>query len=546
MSLLAIAFIVGTTVAPAEPPASCTAMWRFNETIGSLPDRKAAYAKLRNIADQCIRDGGDGNAYIFRGHGAYDAGDLKSAESDYREATTLLPASAPAHFDLGLVEFALGNLDAAIAEYTTYIAIKGNEPDGYNARAKIYLAKRDLVHAIADETQAISLRADFTDGYRVRAEARLLSDDFDGAIADCTAGLAAGGTGGFHALRGAAYRHKKEFVHAAADLDIAVRNEPDDPLGWKERAQLEMDRSQWDAAIPDFRQALVLDPQSVWAHQSLGMILRQQKQYDASIAEYGKAIAVTPDAWDLYLGRALSEFHKQDYAATVADDTTALSKNPVSEAALSNRGFAYRHLGKLDEAIADLTRALAMVPNDDAALVERGIAHRQKHEYDGAEADYDAAISDDPKDSIAILDRGMLWQDEKRFDRAEADFDASAALDPGSWKAQTGRCRIRAIRNHDLAAGLDACNRALQIVPGDFDALDGRGFIKFRLGDLAGALADYDAALASRPRAAGSLYMRGVVKLRLGRAADGKVDADAAAAIDPDIVSVYAGYGVSP
>lgn len=107
-----------------------------------------------------------------------------------------------------------------------------------------------------------------------------------------------------------------------------------------------------------------------------------------------------------------------------------------------------------------------------------------------------------------------------------------------------------AVGQHDRAIlgrlkdALADCNRALELKPGDADALDTRGFTYLKMKSYDAAIANYNAALKAKPKLAPSLYGRGGAKLAKGNAASGGADIAAARKIDPGVADELARYGI--
>ena len=96
-----------------------------------------------------------------------------------------------------------------------------------------------------------------------------------------------------------------------------------------------------------------------------------------------------------------------------------------------------------------------------------------------------------------------------------------------------------------MQAAVADCNQALQLTPNVDYVFNSRGLVHFKLGAYGAAIADYSAAIMLSHEDAGSLYARGVAKLKKGDTANGNADIAAAKAMKPDVVEVYAGYGVN-
>ena len=83
-----------------------------------------------------------------------------------------------------------GNLDAAIADYTSAIALNSKDMFGFNNRGNARRDKGDLPGAIADYTEAIRLDPDYAAAYINRGRVYERQENLDGARADFTAVLA--------------------------------------------------------------------------------------------------------------------------------------------------------------------------------------------------------------------------------------------------------------------------------------------------------------------------------------------------------------------
>jgi tetratricopeptide (TPR) repeat protein len=209
-----------------------------------------------------------------------------------------------------------------------------------------------------------------------------------------------------------------------------------------------------------------------------------------------------------------------------------------------NRGSAYFDIHDYDHAIADFTQAIEMNRSDPYPYLVRGTSYNAKGQYDLAVADFDTAIRLKPDYGVAFYERGVALRGKGDYARAIQDFDQAIRLKP-SPAAFNARCRTRAIAAVQLDVALADCNQALSLQTDDYEAMDSRGFVYFRLNQFDKALADYNAVVAAMPTSASALYMRGVVRRRMG---DNGGDADIAAAkaIKPAIAETYAKYGVTP
>jgi tetratricopeptide (TPR) repeat protein len=155
-------------------------------------------------------------------------GDLKGAVQHYGRVLALpFVNRALIHARRGALRNALGDIDGAIADYTSAMKATGREePAIYGVRSSLYLSKHDYSHALEDSTRLLELLPGSEIGYANRAAARMFLGDLDGAITDCTDGLNVNGTTGGKALlynnRGTAYRLKGEYDEAMSNYNLAL------------------------------------------------------------------------------------------------------------------------------------------------------------------------------------------------------------------------------------------------------------------------------------------------------------------------------------
>lgn len=130
---------------------------------------------------------------------------------------------------------------------------------------------------------------------------------------------------------------------------------------------------------------------------------------------------------------------------------------------LDQAGNAWLLANNPTNAEASFTTALILSPDDPDILTDRARARAAKHDWRGAEADLTNALAEASRPELYVL---------------------------------------RASARHALgnkAGARSDLDRALQISPGDPDALLERGAMKAEAGDAGGAIADWNATIAAAP-----------------------------------------------
>ena len=195
--------------------------------------------------------------------------------------------------------------------------------------------------------------------------------DFDRALAGFEAVLRLRpGSLGALAGRGDVYQAKGEFARALADLDEVIRRDP----GGKEfhprshvyiiRAKASEPRGTSTAPLADLDLALKLDPDVAAAYAVRGDIRALRREYKLAVADYDRAILLAP--WDAFYyggrGEAYRNLGDLDRALADLDRSVALCTAPTFGWTHQFRGIVHAARGESAQAIADYTEAFRRNP----------------------------------------------------------------------------------------------------------------------------------------------------------------------------------------
>ncbi len=230
----------------------------------------------------------------------------------------------------------------------------------------------------------------------------------------------------------------------------------------------------------------------------------------ASEADYSRAIALDPTA-NRYLSRANLRAERGDHAGALADARAAYELEEGNEEVRDRLAAELAENGQLD-------KALELLPEAPDFTTDDGLT------------DY--------------IQRINLLETGNQHDAAMQLLDAALEKRGSSAELRNTRCWFSALRNRDIEAALDDCNRAIELSSEPAGFLDSRGMVHFRAGRLEKAQADYEAALALSPDMASALFMYGLVLDRLGKKAEATASIQAARTEYPDIEHFYARFGI--
>jgi tetratricopeptide (TPR) repeat protein len=244
-------------------------------------DRAAAY-----FSEVIAREPRSAEAYRMRGLAHARAKQYRRAIRDAGEAIRLDPKSSAAHVDrcyarLGELEFLLARADADAA-----IRLDPGSTRAYRARAHLSRVKADM-----DDVNDLPFGRALAPEWRRR-------------------------------------RHAKPL----ADLETAIRIDPDDPMLRLDRAWCWHELEDDDRAIVDATAALRLDPTMTFAYGARAAFRASQKDRRGAMEDADAMVRLDPRSPSVYIRRAEIRMKFDDYDGALADCDEAVRLDPKDPA----------------------------------------------------------------------------------------------------------------------------------------------------------------------------------------------------------------------
>jgi len=242
------------------------------------------------------------------------------------------------------------------------------------------------VHAETDD-QALCASDDTADDRRVAACTAIITS---GKLAGKELAVAYGGRA--YALEG-----QQEFERALADVNQAILLEPASAEAFFRRGDIYKNLHQPDRAIEDFDAAIRLDPKVPVYFVNRSNAYLDRHDYDRALSDIDEALRLDPgDPGEAIVNRCTVLASKGDLDAAMADCQKDLQRHPNSAYATGGLGFVFYRMRKYDEAIASYTHALGSSDLDPYFkayfLYGRGLAKLKKGD-NTAEADFSEATA---------------------------------------------------------------------------------------------------------------------------------------------------------
>ncbi len=205
-----------------------------------------------------------------------------------------------------------------------------------------------------------------------------------------------------------AVRPKADIAGRSADLDAALKLDPNMPEALATKAEMQAASGDLTGALANFFLALKKSPDDSTLLNRRGIVYA--KSGDADNAESDFAIARAKAAGQSNLLNNLCWTKAAGGVAlesALVDCDAALKISPDEGAILDSRGLVLLRLNRFDEAIAYYDKALVQRPTLSASLFGRAVAWARKGNSVQSDADAAAAIKIDPNISEAFAEFGV-------------------------------------------------------------------------------------------------------------------------------------------
>jgi tetratricopeptide (TPR) repeat protein len=248
-----------------------------------------------------------------------------------------------------------------------------NERAMINLAAQL-IAKKDDPEALAEAERLLARVAETGRFERPmlvnRVTLRRAQNRYREAAADCTAILEiTPDAAEVIAERGWLRWHVGDPSGGRADLEAAVKAEPDLAIPWRHLAELCVETDDVASAAPAAEKALALAPKSARAWATVAQVRQRQRDLSGSLTAFDRSLALDPsDAAVLYnRGSLLTEMG--DTAAAITDFSSALTADPAFRDAHYNRAVLLLRAGRTAEARTDIEAFVRLGGKPPAAML---------------------------------------------------------------------------------------------------------------------------------------------------------------------------------
>jgi tetratricopeptide (TPR) repeat protein len=360
------------------------------------------------------------------------------------------------------------------------------------------------------------------DTFKVETSIRSIADEFP--YSEAQAAQAAMRTLSDHVV---AIWPASNYRATTADIDSALKTDPDDVAGLVQRANMLAQSGRLNEAIKDFDRAKALDPKNAQTLAMSALTHVAAKDFAGAEKDLAAAEAIAPDNLGVQgvRGALYEETGRRKEAVVIYGEV--IKKAPNNAAFLAHRSEALRKLGDLDGAVADLDAAIRLAPRTMQYHLTRAAILREQKKDDLAFQDAATLIAAGPDNMEAYRTAAAIYAAGGRHDDAVKAMDRVIQLSP---TAETYGSRSAARAKTDKAGRLADLDQALKLDPKFASAVYSKAHLLDETGDTTGAIAAYSAGLAATPGETTLLVQRAGLYAKTGQTALAEQDLVAARA----------------
>ncbi|HEY6121091.1 MAG TPA: tetratricopeptide repeat protein [Pyrinomonadaceae bacterium] len=364
-----------------------------------------------------------------QGQNAHAHGEIEKALDFYERAIQIKPEFPEAEFQRGNALVALGRLSSAQTAFEHAIALRKSWSLPYSALGALFVREGKDLEAETVFHQALALDPHDNVALRMLAEIRLRSGDAKEALV-----LAQRATGdqnattGSWVVRAMAERASGDRLAAHASLAHALQTEPENIAALLEQAELALDEKDYEHAIADLNHALKSRPDDKHTLARLAFAYQQAgKPEDAQRYAERAGIAIQPSATAGIINVAgtpdeIQSANSDDPIVSRKALEKLLEKNPRNAVLMSRLGASYR-ASDPSRSLDYYSRAAAIEPENVEYATGYAAALVQARRFGEAVAILSRVIAKSPQHYTAHANFATALYELKRYAEALPEYE---------------------------------------------------------------------------------------------------------------------------
>lgn len=270
--------------------------------------------------------------------------------------------------------------------------------------------------------------------------------------------------------KGEAHEDRKQYDQAIFDFSEALLLKPSPLVAaelYGQRGGNYVLKRDFERAMADAEEAVRLAPDYFRGYQTRARLFGTKLKYNRAIADINHAIQLQPDFACLYMNRGNLLANMGDKARAIADYNKAIKLDSRGAYTYLNRGACYQEMGRTKEALADYHQAIILAPSLDNSYYNRALIYLKSKDYARATADLDRYIQLTPTGGLSYMLRAQALIAQRDYQRAEADLRKAKELAPQDVRVLNNIAWLQATcpedSERDGEAAVDAARQACEL-----------------------------------------------------------------------------------
>lgn len=295
--------------------------------------------------------------YFLRAVAKYNLDDYVGARDDAAQAVAINPFLPNAWEVLGVAHQCLDNLPEAIASYSKALELLPHNRQLLFSKALAYEESNQFAAADSTYAELLECYPRFANGYVGRAQLNLRQGDTISARTDLDQAIRLNANSvGALSLR-AAINADSDPASALADMEQAVKLQPDQVWLRINRAVARYNANDFNGALDDFDYALEIDPMNYAALFNRAMLRLELRDNDRALVDLNRLLQLNPGDLRAQYNRAIALSDKGLHDAALSDANAIVEAYPQMYAAYTLRAHVNKEAGREAEAMSDYRRA---------------------------------------------------------------------------------------------------------------------------------------------------------------------------------------------
>ena len=373
-------------------------------------------------------------AYYFqKGEESLQNKSYKTALAHFNECLRLSPYFMEAYYSRALTREGLGDKQGALTDYNIYLEAKPEDKEALFSRAVTRYDFGQWAAAKEDFQKLLTMPGGETNTVYFQSGA-----GGDGVTRAFTA--QGNLTATFLNYLGLTETKLKNFKVAQLHFDSAIHINPTNPDLFLNRGLTKLLASDSVGATSDFKQTLILNPESSLAKHNLAILSTNTSNTFESEKLLTEAIENDPKLPYSYAERAVIRMKSGNWKGALTDYTEAIKLDTKEADYWLNRGIIREQHNDLNGALNDYKQVLTLSPNYEKGWLNHGNALVKLNRMTEAIEDYTAAITFYPDYGLAYYNRSIAYH--RLGKKVEACKDLTQAIVLGMKVEQSMRAKI--------------------------------------------------------------------------------------------------------